>query len=418
VRTAEGQVHCDLSASVKSTSNGDDISVIDQAIYAGDSATLSIYLRSVIQEMDYDRLRSYVGEIFHKTAEKHTALGIETLTSCIDRRYPTGNKKRSSVICALRDGLEKIFASQPLCNGSTDGAYVRITKDTSDLLRAPRNGEKTLLIDATGFEPQGPDCDAALGVRAYELGWKHLIHYNSRGTRFHSAGFGMGTEDLRVDCYDNPGDYLASGMDGLQTYVHGNAQDQVCQIAKSGKFVVYGDVGQTFLYGSKGGDIYVLGNVAGRPMINSVGRPRVVINGTALDFLAESFMAGDPLNGGGFAIVNGLFFDENEEVQPLEMPYPGANLLSLASGGAIYVRDPFNTLVDDQLNNGVFLSLKDEDWKLLLPYLEENERLFGIRIKEDLLTVDGEERSPENVYRKVAPGFDEEVEAELEALGD
>ena len=99
---------------------------------------------------------------------------------------------------------------------------------------------------------------------------------------------------LRIDCYDNPGDYLGSGMDGLEIYVHGNAQDQLCQISKQGKLVVYGDVGQTFLYGAKGGEVYVLGNAAGRPMINAVGSPRVVINGTALDFLAESFMAGDP----------------------------------------------------------------------------------------------------------------------------
>ena len=99
-------------------------------------------------------------------------------------------------------------------------------------------------------------------------------------------------------------------MDGLEIYVHGNAQDQLCQISKRGKLVVYGDVGQTFLYGAKGGEIYVLGNAAGRPMINAVGSPRVVINGTALDFLAESFMAGDPHNGGGFAIVNGLRYDQ------------------------------------------------------------------------------------------------------------
>ena len=71
------------------------------------------------------------------------------------------------------------------------------------------------------------------------------------------------------------------------------------------------------------------------------------------------------------------------------MPYPGSNLLSLASGGAIYVRDPHRTLVDEQLNGGAYRRLGAADWKLMLPYLEENERLFGIRIQEDLLTVDG-----------------------------
>jgi hypothetical protein len=38
----------------------------------------------------------------------------------------------------------------------------------------------------------------------------------------------------------------------------------------------------------------------------------VVINGTALDYLAESFMAGDPLNGGGFVILNGIGFDDED----------------------------------------------------------------------------------------------------------
>src|SRR4030065_2446610 len=102
---------------------------------------------------------------------------------------------------------------------------------------------------------------------------------------------------------------MASRIDGLEIYVHGNAQDQVGQIMKSGKLVIDGDVGQTFMYGAKGGVVYVMGNAAGRPVINAVGKPRVVINGTALDYLAEAFMAGDPYKGGGFVILNGLTFD-------------------------------------------------------------------------------------------------------------
>ena len=139
---------------------------------------------------------------------------------------------------------------------------------------------------------------------------------------------------------------------------------------KRGKLVVYGDVGQTFMYGAKGGEVYVMGNAAGRPLINAVGRPRVVINGTCLDYLAESFMAGDPLNGGGFVVLNGISFDNTGKVVGLDTPYPGSNLFSLASGGAIYVRDPHHTVVEDQLNGGEIVELSTADWGLIRPYLE------------------------------------------------
>jgi glutamate synthase domain-containing protein 3 len=225
--------------------------------------------------------------------------------------------------------------------------------------------------------------------------------YRSRGQRFHGSGLGPETNDVRIDLYGSDGDYTASGMDGLQIYVHGNAQDQVAQIAKSGKLVIHGDVGQTFMYGAKGAEVFILGNAAGRPLINAVGRPRVVINGTCLDFLAESFMAGDPLAGGGFVILNGITFDGRGRMVPQSQPYPGSNLFSLASGGAIYIRDPHRQVVERQLNGGVFSEISDKDWRLIRPYLVENERLFGINL-QDLLTVDGQVRSPHEVYRKVS----------------
>jgi len=43
-------------------------------------------------------------------------------------------------------------------------------------------------------------------------------------------------------------------MDGAELYVHGNGQDQLRQILKNGKLVVFGDVGQTFMYGAKRGE--------------------------------------------------------------------------------------------------------------------------------------------------------------------
>ena len=418
VRVLPGQRHCNLSTRVTPPAQTESLlSAVQDAVDGADAQALFELLRAETANSDYDRLRWLVDEIVRQTAVDAPVLGIEALTLALDRRYPSGAKKRSSVQTILRAGLEDIFSAQPLVSDEASQPLARITWDTRESLRSPREGEQVLLVDARRFQPEGPDCDASLGVRAYHLGWRRMIHYNSRGTRFHGAGFGPNTDGLRIDCYDNPGDYLASGLDGLEIYVHGNAQDQLCQIAKRGKVAIYGDVGQTFLYGAKGGEIYVLGNAAGRPMINAVGRPRVVINGTALDFLAESFMAGNPLAGGGFAILNGMRYDEFGHIQPLDLPYAGSNLLSLASGGAIYVRDPKMTLVEEQLNGGAYRPLSGADWKLILPYLQENERLFDIQIERDLLTVDGQLRRPSEVYRKVMPRKDAEMEAELEGMG-
>ena len=58
---------------------------------------------------------------------------------------------------------------------------------------------------------------------------------------------------MTIDVYGSSGDYLGSGIDGLTITVHGNAQDQLGQIIKRGKLVIHGDVGQTFMYGAKGG---------------------------------------------------------------------------------------------------------------------------------------------------------------------
>jgi hypothetical protein len=66
------------------------------------------------------------------------------------------------------------------------------------------------------------------------------------------------------------------------------------------------------------------------------------------------------------------------------------------------VRDPRRKLVDEQLNGGEFAQMTEADWKLIQPYLEENEKLFGISI-ERLLTVDGSRRIPVEVYRKIRP---------------
>jgi glutamate synthase domain-containing protein 1/glutamate synthase domain-containing protein 3 len=371
-------------------------------ITSGTTLEIKTWLHDNLESLSFKAFDTFCKRLVKSAAESDTdrAKAIEVLTFINDFRLPTGLKKRAWVLNSVRQSLTRIFSAVPSIRESTSTIYTRIDWTSRKFLRAPRAGEKILVINAAKFPPEGDQCDARLIVAAYALGWKNFIAYGYKGQRFNGCGLSQDSDGVRIDIYDSSGDYLASGIDGMEIYVHGNAQDQLGQVMKRGKLVIYGDVGQTFMYGAKGGEVYVMGNAAGRPLINAVGRPRIVINGTCLDYLAESFMAGDPLNGGGFVVMNGIGFDGDGNILPLESPYPGSNLFSLASGGAIYLRDPQGLVDNEQLNGGEFTPLGEKDWELILPYLQENERLFGIKIN-DLLTVNGERKNYAEVYRKV-----------------
>jgi glutamate synthase domain-containing protein 1/glutamate synthase domain-containing protein 3 len=361
------------------------------------------WLQREVQAWDYGQLTWFCERIVGLASEggETWAFAAGLLTRLRDWQYDPGAKRRASIQALVNRSLVEVFGGVPQLAATGSSQQRRLDWDTRSMLRAPRGAEQTLVLDGGGFPPEGDDSTARLIVRAAELGWRRFVTYDWRGGRFCGCGLGPGSAGVRIDVYGASGDYLGSGLQGAEVHVHGSAQDQVGQILKAGKLVIHGDVGQTFMYGAKGGDAYVLGNAAGRPLINAAGNPRVVINGTCLDYLAESFMAGDPLNGGGFVILNGTRFDAQGRLLPQPTPYPGGNLFSLASGGAIYVRDPHHLVVEDQLNGGAFVPLTGADWQLIRPYLEENERLFGIRV-ESLLTVAGRVRSPEEVYRKIA----------------
>ncbi|MBA3957858.1 MAG: hypothetical protein H0X51_05650 [Parachlamydiaceae bacterium] len=295
------------------------------------------------------------------------AHAIPTLTFLLDQHYPLKYIRRSCLIAFLNSTLVQLFAN----------------------LTYPH------IIDATSYPIDGPDSLARHIVQLVKKGHNNLIIYNCQGHRFIGNGLGPNSHEVTIDVYGASGDYLASGIDGATIRVHGSTQDQVAQIFNAGTLVIYGDVGQTFLYGAKGGKVFVRGNAAGRPLINAVGSPKVVINGTCLDYLAESFMAGNPLNDGGFAILNGIAFDDNHEIIDLPTPYPGNNLLSLASGGAIYIRDPLQKVALNQLHGGKFTDMTTHDWDLILPYLKENEKLFKIPVSRLI--------NSDSAYRKVVP---------------
>ncbi len=399
-----GECRIDRTAEPRPPARSDELMSRLRSDLASSNPTAAFEsLKLEVAGWGFDRFRWVLGEI-ERAAEsnddsRESALGLLSLLN--DRRYDCGDMRRSSVLELVRESVDNVLHRVPAIGARKGTRFAFINADSRSDLRKPEGDERILVIEGTGFPPEGPDCDARLAVRAHDLGWNRLIVHGLRGQRFHGCGLGPLTAGIRFDIWGSSGDYLASGIDGMEIHVHGNAQDQLAQIMKSGRLVVYGDVGQAFMYGAKGGEVYVMGNAAGRPLINAVGRPRVVINGTCLDFLAESFMAGDPLHGGGFVVLNGVEFDDIGCIRQQATPYPGSNLFSLASGGAIYVRDPHRALVEDQLNGGEFAEFTDQDWALILPYLHSNEQLFGISIERDLLTVDGQRLSPGNVYRKV-----------------
>lgn len=324
---------------------------------------------------------------------------VTEFTGVIDNRWKVPIKDRAKVLTKAEKYLNEIFLSLP--ERERENIHLRLTDwRDKDSLSPPKSEQEVLVVNCEKFPSEGDQSISRLIVKANQSGWKNFITFNWRGQRFCGCGLGPGSDGVRIDVFGSSGDYLGSGLDGAEIAVHENAQDQVGQILKSGKLVIYGDVGQTFMYGAKGGEAYVLGNAAGRPLINAVGSPRVVINGTCLDYLAESFMAGNPLEGGGFVILNGLKFNTKGEIIELDTPYPGGNLFSLASGGAIYIRDPHIKVEQGQLNGGRFAEVSEKDWELILPYLKENEKLFNIPV-ERLLRVDGESLPYNKIYRKV-----------------
>ncbi len=326
---------------------------------------------------------------------------LQLLTLVLDRRYDSGRIRRSRLVQKATETLDATLRTAPRIEKDERSVFQLLDLKSRRRLRPPKSPYDMLVVDCRGFPMEGEEGVSFIVARARELGWNRAIVFGAHGQRFIGCGMGPRSKGFRMDVYGSPGDYLASGLDGAEMRVHANGQDQLGQILADGKLVVYGDVGQTFLYGGKGGEAYIMGNAAGRPLINAVGRPKVVINGTCLDYLAESFMAGNPLYGGGFAVVNGVAFDGKGDLEELPEPYPGGNLFSLASGGAIYIRDPRKLVGEDQLNGGRISRLSEADWKLILPHLKENEKLFGISVDKFLLKVDGVRKNPEDVYRKI-----------------
>ena len=155
-----------------------------------------------------------VEQLAPKDDDRKSAI-IEALTLLTDRRYDTGEKKRSHLLRLLQESLARIFAASPKMGQKHASRYNYIDWQTRESLAAPPREDAILILDAAEFPPEGDDCDARLLCRAFELGWRRFICYGYRGQRFLGCGFGLDTDEVRIDVYGSSGDYLASGIDGM-----------------------------------------------------------------------------------------------------------------------------------------------------------------------------------------------------------
>ena len=333
---------------------------------------------------------------YGRNGDLEKSRAINLLRLLIDRRYDIGDKRRSEILPPLEEELYNIFNSTlSITSRSTADHYCLIDYQTRSRLGSPTNPDQTLLIDVSDFAPEGQEGTCQFLDKACRLGWKKIVAYNFAGQRNFAAGL-VTKDKVKIDVYGNVGDCLAAFADGPEIHVHESAQDSVGYCLKSGRLVIFGDVGKAFEYGAKGGVTFVLGDVVDRPLINAVGSATAVINGSCKDYMGESFMAAN-----GLIVLNGIRF-ENGRILEQETPYQGGNLFPLAAAGAVYLRDPRRTVAEDQLNGAEILDISIEEWQRIKPLLKENEELFGITV-EGLLRVGGIVRRPEEVYRKVAP---------------
>ena len=123
---------------------------------------------------------------------------------------------------------------------------------------------------------------------------------------------------------------------------------------------VFGNAGKVCGYASKGGKVFIMGDIVDRCWTNSVNDSRtqdleVMILGSATKYAGESLM-------GGNFFFGGLNFDNKGNLRLNERPYLGTKMLGGASRGNFVFFDPENRLVAPQYVHGVLREFSAEEW--------------------------------------------------------
>jgi glutamate synthase domain-containing protein 1 len=223
---------------------------------------------------DYELFAAFLEETLRESSrsDAHRRHVIELLTLLLDRRYSTEKMEYKWRRALLEEALNALFDAAPLM-GEASGAFARLTYAERAQLRPPAKEKQTLVVDATGFPPEGDEALSRWIVKAYQCGWRSFIVYRCCGQRFIGCGLGPRSHGARLDIYGSSGDYLASGLDGAEVFVHNAGQDQLGQIFHDGKLVVYGDVGADVLLWGQGRMRVYFGQRGGTPAHQRCGLP-------------------------------------------------------------------------------------------------------------------------------------------------
>ena len=159
-------------------------------------------------------------------------------------------------------------------------------------------------------------------------------------------------------------------MNGPRITVYGNAQDGCGNTMNNGEIIIHGRAGDIIGLSARGGSIFIRDSIGYRAGIHMKEyqdqKPKLVIGGTAQDFLGE-YMAGGIL----------VLLDLNES-QYHKAKFVGTGM----HGGVIYMR---GSIESHQLGKEVGISdLEKADWQILKKLVAEFAAHFSYNADEIL----------------------------------
>jgi len=381
----EHGVHCDMREPVNFDST--EVQAVAKNLF-DDTGRLRfekadgivLFVKTNLKNWEYNTFRWLVEALAHNVnSDEARTLVIESLTQIRDRMQsidvgadlsdtlpaqagdPLRGKKRASLIQMVNEGLNAAFDEIEIINKGVSGRkFHRITHFCYRNVPVCDDDKQVLVVDASGFPQEGHDSLARALVGAYEKDWRKFIVYKTTGQRYLGVGFGPNTQQLEMHLYGSPGQDIGNSLMGGTVHVHADAQNDMAKIIHSGTAVVHGLAGNTGIYGAKGGEIFVRDNVGTRWVINSVSSPtgpglKVVIVGSAMEYIAESLM-------GGMVLTLGLEWDEQGVLRRKYLPFAGNSILAGASAGKVVIYDPDDRITKTQFANALDVGFLSEDW--------------------------------------------------------